>query len=165
MTSHRGLSGELKNQLRSFRPRTKNFLPSPFKLVSAFPFYRHNYEKLLCRPQTEFSTMFLTGCSSRRWTRCSTARTSRSFSSAPTASRSWPGNYPEIPRYRASSQPVSPVLTTVKYKFCFDLHILLTLVISVADLGCLSRILVCIHTGSRIQEQHQKRRGEIFQIS
>ncbi len=53
-----------------------------------------------CRPQTEFSTMFLTGCSSRRWTRCSTARTSRSYNSAPTASRSWPGNYPEIPRYQ-----------------------------------------------------------------
>ena len=53
MTSHRGLSGELKNQLRSFRPRTKNFLPSPFKLVSAFPFYRHNYEKLLCVQATD----------------------------------------------------------------------------------------------------------------
>jgi hypothetical protein len=136
-TFHRDLSGELKSQLRPlFRPRTNHFLPSPssFKL-GALLFCRHSYEKLLlCRPQTEFSTMFLTGCSSRRWTRCSTARTSRSFSSAPTASRSWPGNYPEIPRYRASSQPVSPVLTTVKYNSCFECILLYSHMLSVLQI-------------------------------
>ncbi len=35
---------------------------------------------------------------------------------------------------------------------------------SVADPGCLSRILIFIPPESRIQQQHQKRRGEKFVV-
>jgi hypothetical protein len=39
--------------------------------------------------------------------------------------------------------------------------ILISMVISVADPGCLSRILIFIHLGSRVQqEQQKKRRGD-----
>ncbi len=41
--------------------------------------------------------------------------------------------------------------------------ILISMVISVADPGCLSRILIFFHLGSRVQqEQQKKRRGEKF---
>jgi hypothetical protein len=38
--------------------------------------------------------------------------------------------------------------------------ILISKVISVADPGCLSRILIFIHLGSRVQQEQQKKRRE-----
>ena len=79
-----------------------NIKPHSFNLLSVPPsllFPTSLRCRCLFRRRTEYSTMCLTACLSRRWTRCRTARTGSGYNSAPTVLRSWRENCPEIPSF------------------------------------------------------------------